>query len=219
MTKKIKTTIKEPKFDFSLLKTNNNIADQFKIAVTNRYNMLPIDESRSEDPCAKWNQLEEILTETARKVLPKRNKQAKQPWMTTEILNLMNQRWKYKNRNSSKQYTEIDKLIEHKCVRAKEELISKQCEELEDLADNKQQLLYKKIKTITKPKIKNASTALRNKNGDVIYEKEQVLERWVEYIGEFFNDNRPEIIPETSTTELTGKKTYQNQKLKQLSSQ
>ena len=203
--KKIKTTIKEPKFDFSLLKTNNNIADQFKIAVTNRYNMLTIDESHNEDPCAKWNQLEEILTETARKVLPKRNEQAKQPWMTTEILNLMNQRRKYKNRNSSKQYTEIDKLIKQKCVKAKEELINKQCDELEDLANKNQQLLYKKIKTMTKPKIRYANTALRNKNGDVIYEKEQVLDRWVEYIGELFNDNRPEILPETSTTELTGK--------------
>ena len=167
--------------------------------------MLPIDESHNEDPCAKWNQLEEILTETARKILPKRNEQAKQQWMTTEILNLMNQRRKYHNRNSSKQYTETDELIKQKCVKAKEELINKRCEELEDLANNNQQLLYKKIKTMTKPKIKRANTALRNKNCDVIYEKEQVLDRWVEYIGEFFNDNRPEIIPETSTTELTGK--------------
>ena len=58
---------------------------------------------------------------------------------------------------------------------------------------------------MTKPKIKNANTALKNKNGDVIYEKEQVLERWIEYIGELFNDNRPEIIPKISTRELTGK--------------
>ena len=71
-----------------------------------------------------------------------------------------------------------------------------------DLANRNQQLLYKKIKTMTKPKV---NTALRNKNGDVIYEKEQVLDRWVEYIGELFYDNGPEIIPEISTTELTGK--------------
>ena len=58
---------------------------------------------------------------------------------------------------------------------------------------------------MTKPKIRYANTALRNKNGDVIYEKEQVLDRWVEYIGELFNDHRPEILPETSATELTGK--------------
>ena len=39
---------------------------------------------------------------------------------------------------------EIDKLIIQKCVKAKEELINKQCEELEDLANKNQQLLYKK---------------------------------------------------------------------------
>jgi len=57
---------------------------------------------------------------------------------------------------------------------------------------------------MTKPKMKTANTALKNKNGDVIFEKVQVLERWVEYIGELFNDNRPEITSETSTAELTG---------------
>jgi len=83
-------------------------------------------------------------------------------------------------------------------------LVNKQCEELEDLANKNQQLLYNKIKTMTKPKMKTANTALKNKNGDVIFEKVQVLERWVEYIGELFNDNRPEITSETSTAELTG---------------
>ena len=106
------------------------------------------------------------------------------------LMNLMNQSWKYRNRNSSKQFTEIDKLIKYKCVKAKEELINKQCEELEDLANKNQRLLYKKIKTMTKPKIKNANTALRNKNSGVIYETKQVIDRWVGYTGELFNDNR-----------------------------
>ena len=39
-----------------------------------------------------------------------------------------------------------------------------------DLANGNQQLLYKRIKTMTKPRVKTANTALRNKNGDVIYE-------------------------------------------------
>ena len=41
--------------------------------------------------------------------------------------------------------------------------------------------------------MKTANTALKNNNGDAIFEREQVLDRWVEYIGELFNDNRPEI--------------------------
>ena len=53
--------------------------------------------------------------------------------------------------------------------------------------------------------MKTINTTLRNKNGDAIFEKKQILDRQVEYIGEVFNDNRPEVIPETSTTKLTVK--------------
>ena len=72
--RKIKATTEEPKFDFILLKTNNNIADQFKLEVTHRYNMPIIEKRHNEDPCAQWNHREEILTEAPKKVLPKQNK-------------------------------------------------------------------------------------------------------------------------------------------------
>jgi len=50
---------------------------------------------------------------------------------------------------------EIHKLIKQKCAKAKEELVNKQCEELEDLANKNQQLLYNKMKI--------ANTSLKNK--------------------------------------------------------
>ena len=65
-----------------------------------------------------------------------------------------------------------------KCAKAKEELINRQCEELEDLAIKNQQLLCKKIKTMSIPKMKTASTALKNKNGDVIVEKQMGRIHW-----------------------------------------
>ncbi|XP_063590190.1 craniofacial development protein 2-like [Penaeus indicus] len=69
--KKIKITRKEPKLDFSVLRNNSVIANQFIIEVTNRINVLEIEENHDEDPCENWNQLEKILRESANKILPK----------------------------------------------------------------------------------------------------------------------------------------------------
>jgi len=59
--KKIKTTKNEPKLDFSILRNNNVIGNQFKIEVTNRFNALEIEQWQAKDPCENWNQLERYL--------------------------------------------------------------------------------------------------------------------------------------------------------------
>ena len=38
---------------------------------------------------------------------------------------------------------------------------------------------------------KQSSDCIKNKEGKIIFEKEKVLERWSEYVGELFADNRP----------------------------
>ena len=57
-------------------------------------------------------------------------------------------------------------------------MISKQYEELEDLYKKDPQLMYSRIKQMKKPKRKSANTAIKGKNGKVLFEKEQVLNRW-----------------------------------------
>ena len=50
--------------------------------------------------------------------------------------------------------------------------------------------MQKKIKEISGRNICSSSGCIKSKTGDAIMDKEQVLRRWTEYIGELFHDDR-----------------------------
>ena len=39
---------------------------------------------------------------------------------------------------------------------------------------------------------------MKNKDGNVLFEEKDILERWVEYIGELYSDDRPDICTDTN---------------------
>lgn len=43
---------------------------------------------------------------------------------------------------------------------------------------------------------KPANTASKNKDGDTIFEKEQILSRWVQYLAEFSSDDKDDLKPQ-----------------------
>ena len=48
----------------------------------------------------------------------------------------------------------------------------------------------------------NPTTCIGDKEGNIIMEKEKILSRWYEYIGELYNDDRgdmPEIVAEVES--------------------
>ena len=67
--------------------------------------------------------------------------------------------------------------------------------------------MHQNVKELTdrKNEIKSGSSCIKDKNGDMLFEKDQVAERWVEYISELYaDDNRPEkeIITEIEGPEI-----------------
>ena len=65
-------------------------------------------------------------------MLPKKVRRAKQKWMTEEILEMMEERRKWKNRDNMK-YRERDKKFRAECAKAKECWIDSICSEIEYL--------------------------------------------------------------------------------------
>ena len=97
--------------------------------------------------------------------------------MTDEILNMMEERRKYKR--SENQYREIDKEIKRKCTEEKEKWLNTMCIEIESNRNTDSRKLHSKIKEIA-GKRKNtfsSSGCLKAKDGTRIIEKEETIKR------------------------------------------
>ena len=189
--KKIKSRNRRRRLNISALLQNPQLASEFIIEIKNRFSALDISEQEETSAEEDWKEFEIILTETAEKILPKKEPIRKRKWMTNEIMELNTKRRKYK-RDSCK-YKETDKKVRMKCKEAKEKYMNDQCEEIESLQKRNISLMYNKLRTMYKRKTRAANNAIKSKSGKIMFEKEDIKKRWVEYIEELFDDNsRPD---------------------------
>ena len=81
-------------------------------------------------------------------------------------------------------------------------MLTEQCQLIDQLdAAHKVNLMHSQIILVTgKKRGNNTTTCIEDKNGDIIMEKDEILSRWSEYIGELYNDdnrgNMPDIAVE-----------------------
>ena len=73
------------------------------------------------------------------------------------------------------------------CRVAKEEYYNVKCRELEELDRVHSNLLYDKIKEF-QPKAHKVMQQIKSQQGVLLHEKEEVLERWAEYVEELYED-------------------------------
>ena len=137
----------------------------------------------------------EALVETAKETIPKKTKQSKNIWMTEEILRMMRRRQAIPQRNSDG-YKQLHQEIRKKYREAIEEWLKNECAEIEKGKETDTKAMHNRIKDLTGAKTCSLSGWIRSKDGTIITEKDDILERWTEYIEELFRDNRggkPEI--------------------------
>ena len=102
----------------------------------------------------------------------------------------MDRRKKVKN---TPEYRVLDKQVQKKCRETKERWMSSKCDEIERKdKHNATKQMHSDIKELTGDGRGNSSSGcIKDKNGDPLFEKEQILNRWAEYVGDFFADDRP----------------------------
>ena len=96
---------------------------KYLIDVKNRYEVLCESASEDEEEGVEreWMNLQKALVETAENVLPEKARTTWQPWITQDILSLMDEKRKWKL-NTGK-YRELNKEIKKKCTERREEWI------------------------------------------------------------------------------------------------
>ena len=182
--KKLRITKKEPLIDYKILKTDQTLRMKYSAEVKKEFDAL----EGLGDIEQQWKNLKECINKASQKIIPKVKRNAKQKWMSDEILNLMEER-RDCNRNTE-EYKTLHRKIKTKCKKAKEDWLKQKCKEVEDLPGKDLKAMHKKIEYVTGRKKTNPSSGyLKSKEGDIIKDKLKILERWEEYIKDLYGDN------------------------------
>ena len=186
--KKITKSNREPRLDIELLRKNVELREMYSLEVRNKYAVLEEQQSIDDEQSIyeEWRTIKETLVETAAEVIPTNKNRAKQKWMTEEILLLMDKR--RKNKKNQTEYNRINSIIKQKCIEEKEKWLNKQCDEIKAIFNTDSKGVHQRVKELCIYKTKPATGCLKSKYGNIITDKEKILERWEEYIVELYGD-------------------------------
>jgi hypothetical protein len=192
---------RQEKADLQLLKIED-IRTQYTIDVKNRYDILLKEEpdqsiNHTETIDRQWRCLKGGIKQALAETVPKTERKKKNEWMTGKILNMMNARRNIKIGSAERE--RLESKIRLECKKAKEKWYSDTCTEIENLEKRKNmQLMHEKVKELTdrKKNIRTGNGCIMSKAGDLLFEKNAVKERWVQYIHDLYNDENRGIRPE-----------------------
>lgn len=139
-----------------------------------------------------WSDLRDTAKETTLEILGKASRYKGKDWMTSEILQLMEDRRLQKNNKEN--YYGINRIIKREIKKAKEKWINEQCSEIETLERKHDSFhLHKKIKVMTHTYKRKTPAKLIDDNNKLVIDKPEELEVWRAYITECFSDFRETI--------------------------
>lgn len=203
---KVKTALTTKRIDIRKVKipeireeVKKKLVDKFKMPINNNPNKR---ENETETEIERtWNFIKYNIVEIQNNTIGTAKNDKKQQWMTDEILDLMNERRKYKTRDISK-YKKTNKLIRRKCRDAKEQWMAEKCQEIETLQNKYDTFnLHKKIKEMTQKNRKHQTSTLKNKENKIIVDLQEKIKTWKEYVEQLFDDIRPDVIEQVNVAE------------------
>ena len=141
----------------------------------------------------RWRAFKCTINKCAESVIGYRKRSVtKKPWVTEEMLQKMDKRREWKSVNTDKgreRYKQLHKELRIETQKAREAWWEEQCEELETMNRmGRSDLMYARVKTLTKKK-KNGSSecAVKNEDGILLTDRDEVRDRWKEYIEKLYD--------------------------------
>ena len=186
--KKLKRPKLVPKYEIGFLKTNEQMRNNFVIDVKNRFEVLgEINEAEE-----LFNTMKNSIYEAIEENIPEKTRREDKKWMTNEILGLMDER--RQNKSNEVMHNHLTKQIKIKCTKAKEKWINDQCLEIETKQKSDSKYIHSKIKEISGKRSYTNVGCIKSRDGKILMDKNDILNRWSEYIEELFSDTREENI-------------------------
>uniref|UniRef100_A0A8D8Z0H2 Craniofacial development protein 2 n=1 Tax=Cacopsylla melanoneura TaxID=428564 RepID=A0A8D8Z0H2_9HEMI len=185
LTKKNRTNI-----EVSKLK-NIRIRQEYKGKTELIVNDQSIEDLQQKPVDEQWKVVKEGILKTANELLKDQNESAKKPWITEEIVDMIEERRKWKSVSSDEgkaTYRRLKNEIVSKCRRAKEEYMNGICEEIDtELKVDNLDKAYGMVKKFFGEK-KNKTTGIQDEKGQYLYDEEDVARRWKEYLEKLYGN-------------------------------
>ena len=137
----------------------------------------------------EWTLIKEDIVKAADEKIGRKTRSANNPWVTQEILDLIDERRKYKNAHDEegkRQYRRLKNKVDKKCKAAKENWLGEKCKAIENcMTRGKVDTAYRKIKALLGEKKKSCMN-IKSTDGKPLLSKEEKAERWREHIKELY---------------------------------
>src|SRR5215469_14194553 len=85
-------------------------------------------------------------------------------------------------------------MIHKECNEARETWMNDRYLDIENLSKRDLQMMYEKVSELTREIMYRQGKAIKKTDGTVVMGKDDLMERWNEYISELFRDNKQENI-------------------------
>ena len=182
--RRIKKPKKPVRFDITKLD------DNYRVEVKNKFQKLMEMDSEESTPDELWQDIKQAALETAEETIPKR-KNKRKPWLTEKVFALADQRREVKEKGldseeGRREYRDLSREIQKQIRSDKSEFIRQRCAEVEkNSASNNTKDMFKNIKLLTsKPSTK--LNVVKDKDGNVLTEEDEIKTRWKEYCEELY---------------------------------
>ena len=135
-------------------------------------------------------QIAEILIKSAKSHI-RRTRYKKHPWISDRTIAMAEERHRARKSKDNTRRNQISRMIDKQVKEDKNKWVLKQCEEIDsDIKANRTKQAYDAIKLLTTEK-SQSSSAINDKNGNILVQPNKVLERWKEYCSNLYKIGRP----------------------------
>jgi len=148
----------------------------------------------------QWQNLKTAVVESAQESIGyNTGRVARKLWVTTEMLEKMDERRKWKRINSDlgrQMYRKLNNELRRDTEKAREIWWESECRELEEMdRRGRPDLVYAKVKKMSgKEKTYNMSAAINNEKGELLTEVNDIKNRWKVYTEELYHkDGKPDL--------------------------
>lgn len=194
--KRLQKTPMTPKINLDKLKDDavkEEIIQELNANISNKTKPMVTPED-------EWQHIKRTFQDVTNKLKDTTQKK-KKPWMTEEILQLMDERRKVKTRNKQK-YIELHRTIRKKIRETKAKFLDEECKEIEQLqAKHDTFNLHKKVKEAAGTYRKQHTGNLCDSDGQIIFDPVEKLKSWKDYISTLYHDDRGMITTDRNKAE------------------